>query len=336
VVSKLTPGEYEEVSSLLSQSGLTFEEGADATVIVEDTDGRITATASLFGEVIRMVAADQGYRESGLSSAAISALMETARARGVSRLFVYTKPDMAGRFESMGFRNIAGTDAVVLLEAGEPGISAYGNYLLENRSGGAERKGVTGAIVANCNPFTLGHRYLIERASSVCRRLYVVVVEEEKSRFSFADRFEMARAGIRGIENVTLLRSGPYAVSAATFPSYFLKSRAEAYLALEQAKLDLNLFLRLYVPALGINARFAGTEPHSRVTEIYNEAMREMLPPSGVEYVEIERLKAPDGRPVSASAVREMLDSEDVSGTEAYLPRSTISYLAGKAPWSAH
>jgi [citrate (pro-3S)-lyase] ligase len=335
VVSKLTPREREEVVRLLSRAGLVFEEGADATALAEDADGCIAAAASLFAEVIRMVAADPEYRESGLSSAVISALMETARAGGISRLFVYTKPDMAERFASMGFRNIAGTDAVALLEAGEPGIAAYENYLTENRRGGDRRDGVTGAIVANCNPFTLGHRYLIERASSACRHLYVIIVEEDISRFSFADRFEMARAGTRDIENAVLLRSGPYAVSAATFPSYFLKCRAETELALEQARLDMDLFLRRYVPALGINARFAGTEPHSEVTKIYNETMREILPPAGVEYIEIERVKAPDGRPVSASAAREMLDAGDISGIGNYLPRSTISYLAKKAPGGA-
>jgi [citrate (pro-3S)-lyase] ligase len=320
----MTPREREEVVRLLSRGGLTFEEGADAVVLVEDTDGRVAATASLFAGVIRMAAADPEYRESGLSSMAISALMETARAGGASRLFVYTKPDMAPRFTSMGFSNIAETGAVALLEAGEPGISSYRDYLMENSRGGG---GVTGAIVANCNPFTLGHRYLIERASSVCRCLYVIIVEEDVSRFSFADRFEMARAGTRGIENAVLLRSGPYAVSAATFPSYFLKCRAETEIAIEQARLDMDLFLRLYVPALGINARFAGTEPRSAVTKIYNDAMREILPPAGVEFVEIERVKAPDGMPVSASAVREMLDAGDISAMRGYLPRSTISRI---------
>jgi [citrate (pro-3S)-lyase] ligase len=331
VVSKMTPRERGEVVCLLSRAGLAFDEGADATALVEDADGRVAATSSLFGGVVRMVAADNEYRESGLSSLAVSALMETARARGVSRLFVYTKPDAAARFESMGFRNIAGTDAVVLLEAGEPGISSYRNYLLENRRGGTRRAGATGAVVANCNPFTLGHRYLIERASSACDRLYVIIAEEDVSRFSFADRFEMARAGTLGIENVVLLRSGPYAVSAATFPSYFLKCRAETEIAIEQARLDIDLFLRLYVPALGINARFAGTEPRSAVTKIYNDAMREMLSPAGVEFVEMERVKAPDGMPVSASAVREMLDADDVSAIGGYLPQSTISYIEGKA-----
>ncbi|MDR1137777.1 MAG: [citrate (pro-3S)-lyase] ligase [Synergistaceae bacterium] len=331
VVSKLSPGECEKIIRLLSQAGLAFEEGADATALVEDADDRIAATASLFGGVIRMVAASLDYREYGLSSVAISALMEVARARGISRLFIYTKPDMAERFMSMGFRNIASTESVVLMETGEPGISAYGKYLGKMRRDGTGRNGVTGAIVANCNPFTLGHRYLIEKASSVCGHLYVVIVEEDKSRFSFADRFGMASAGTRDIENVVLLRSGPYAVSSATFPAYFLKGLGETNLALEQSRLDLDLFLRLFVPALGINARFAGTDPFCAVTKIYNGAMKEILPPSGVTYTEIERLKAPDGVAVSASSVRGMLDSGDIAGLEGCLPQSTISYLADKA-----
>jgi [citrate (pro-3S)-lyase] ligase len=308
----------------MSGAGLSFDEGADAVAVVEDMNGKPAASASLFGYVIRMVAVDPVHQESGLAAMAISALMETARMRGVTRLFLYTKPGTAPRFASLGFKNIAETGAAALLETGEPGISAYRRYLAENRRSG---DGKIGCIAANCDPFTLGHRYLMDRASEACDHFYVIVAEEDKSRFSYPDRYEMVRLGTEDIGNMTLLRSGPYAVSDATFPTYFLKDRSERAAAAEQTRLDLALFLRLFVPALGINVRFVGTEPLSPVTNMYNEAMKEVLVPEGVEVAEIERAASASGDPISASAARAVLDSGDVSKLPSYLPAAVLNYM---------
>ena len=51
-----------------------------------------------------------------------------------------------------------------------------------------------GAIVMNCNPFTLGHRYLVEYAASQVEHLYIFAIEEDKSIFPFVDRFELIKA----------------------------------------------------------------------------------------------------------------------------------------------
>ncbi len=45
-----------------------------------------------------------------------------------------------------------------------------------------------------------------------------------------------------------------------------------------QARLDV-LFANLFVPGLGINVRFVGTEPYCPVTNAFNEAMKEILLP---------------------------------------------------------
>lgn len=327
--SSLSQLEKREVISLIESQSLFFEEGADFTALVKDADGGLAATASLFGNVIRMVAVSGEHRESGLSAVAISSLIEASRAAGISRLFLYTKPEAAVHFASLGFRNIAETDAVSLLEIGEPGIGAYREYLAENRV--SQRDGEkAGAIVVNCNPFTLGHRYLIERALERCALLYVIVVEADLSCFSFADRFAMVKDGVSDLEAagvVKVIRSGEYAISSATFSTYFLKDRAELPAARQQSKLDINLFIRLFVPALGIEARFFGREPSSSVTAVYNEEMLAALPQAGVEAVEIERETAPGRGFISASRVREMLSSKDTAELGLYLPESTISYL---------
>ena len=51
---------------------------------------------------------------------------------------------------------------------------------------GAEK---VGCIVMNCNPFTSGHRYLIEYALKNVDYLFIFVVEEDQSVFLFMTDF---------------------------------------------------------------------------------------------------------------------------------------------------
>ena len=46
-----------------------------------------------------------------------------------------------------------------------------------------------GAVVVNCNPFTLGHKFLIEESSKRVDTLIVFVVSEDESVFTFNERF---------------------------------------------------------------------------------------------------------------------------------------------------
>ena len=50
-----------------------------------------------------------------------------------------------------------------------------------------------GSLNVNCNPFTRGHRYLIEEALKRVDHLFLFVVEEDASEFSFKDRYEMVK-----------------------------------------------------------------------------------------------------------------------------------------------
>lgn len=86
------------------------------------------------------------------------------------------------------------------------------------------------------------------------------------------------------LPKVILHDSGPYIVSAATFPSYFLKQDQQA--SQVHAQLDLAVFERI-ARQLNIGARYVGEEPFSQVTALYNRTMAEMLPGSGVEFHEV-------------------------------------------------
>ena len=326
------PGDADRrrLASFLAARGLRFEGAPEVSVVLEDPEGAVAATASLEGKVIRLVATDPEWQEAGLAAVAVSRLLEWARERGRSHLFVYTKPDAALRFADLGFRELARVDPeVVLLEMGEPGAGAFRQELEASRDPlppGAS----AGAVVMNANPFTRGHRYLAEEARKRCDHLYLIVVETDRSVFPFSDRLALVRANVADLPGVRVVRSGDYAVSAATFPTYFLRDPAELPVARLQTRLDVTLFAELFVPALGLSRRFVGTEPYCPTTELYNRAMQEILPPRGVEFVEIPRL-AEAGDPVSASAVREALRSGRWDRVRALVPDPTWAYLRDPA-----
>jgi [citrate (pro-3S)-lyase] ligase len=188
----------------------------------------------------------------------------------------------------------------------------------------SETGGATGAIVMNCNPFTKGHRYLIELAASRVDTLIVFVVEQDLSFFRFRDRFKMVCDGVADLRNVRVLRSGKFIISTVTFPSYFSKDDPD--LANFDASLDVDFFGEYVAPALNIGIRFFGSEPHCRVTGAYNRQMRESLPKFRIKVEEIAR-KEIGGRPISASQVREALKSNDWPKIKELVPDSTLHYL---------
>ena len=144
-----------------------------------------------------------------------------------------------------------------------------------------------GAIVMNCNPFTLGHKYLIETASRKVGLIYIFVVEEDLSLFRYEDRFEMVRRGTAGLRNVIVVPSGKFILSALTFPEYFQKEE-EPEVRINAAG-DLAIFGTYIAPALGITIRFAGSEPFDAVTAQYNRQMAAELARYGIEFRCIER-----------------------------------------------
>ena len=177
-----------------------------------------------------------------------------------------------------------------------------------------------GVVVMNCNPFTLGHRYLIEQAAKQVERLFVMVVREDCSLFAYAERKAMVEQGVAHLENVTVIDGSEYAISQATFPTYFLKRLDDA--ADTQMLLDLDLFSRHIAPALGATVRFVGTEPTDRLTRRYNQLMHEVL----ADVREIVRLEK-EGNAVSASRVRKAMEHGDMSTIRQLVPPTTLPYI---------
>ena len=315
-VKRLRGNSLEQWRRLMDRAGLEPDTGWDQTVLVWDEDA-LAAAGSRLGNLLKCIAVDPEHRGEDLTAMLLSCLRAEAFQEGFRQLFLYTKPENERMFRGLFFYPVAKTDRVLLMEDRADGI---GSFLRSFPT--MPCRGPVGAAVMNCDPFTLGHRYLIEAAARECRWVYVFVLSEDRGRFPAADRLEMVRRGTADLDNVTVLPTGPYLISAATFPTYFLKDRDKSDTV--RCGLDIEIFLRYYVPHFGITHRYVGTEPLSPMTHRYNEELAAALPPAGIVLRQVPRLEGMSG-PVSASEVRRLLETgADISHL---VPYSTYQYL---------
>ena len=269
--------------------------------------------------MLKYVAVAPAYQGQDLTSTVVSELKKQALEQGCEHLFLYTKPQNELLFTPLFFYTVAKTDRVLLMENRKDGIRRFLSALPAKPPSDK-----VGAIVMNADPFARGHRYLVECAAAQCDVLYVFAVSEDKGRFSAADRMEMMRRGTADLTNVTVLPTGPYLVSRATFPTYFLKDREAATDV--HCALDVAIFARYFVPTFGITHRFVGSEPFSPTTSRYNDALREQLPKNGVQVVVVPRLEN-EGEAISAGRVRTLLESGDADAVRKLVPPTTLDYV---------
>lgn len=287
-----------ELAAFLSTQGLSLDEAPEFTAVMTER-GEIAAAASLCGDVVKYFAVDFEHRGGGVSGALLTEIRKYAFQKGVRRLYLVTKPENRALFEGLLFGEVAASKSSVLMESPPGGID---EFLSTVRCSSAAPP--VGAVVMNANPFTKGHRRLIEIAAAECGFVYVFVLSEEKSEFSAAERLAAVRRGTADLPNVGVFPTERYLVSAATFPAYFLKDKSRAAQAF--CELDIAVFTGRLAPALGITRRYVGTEPFCSTTAAYNAAMAAALPAAGCELVTVPRLEI-GGEPVSASRVRALL-----------------------------
>ena len=318
----------------LGENGLRME-ALDVYCAIEDEDGNILAGAGLSRDIIKCIAVASQARQEGLVAPLVSHLISLASARGILELKLFTKPENQAIFESLGFHVMASAPKAILMENGR-GLERYCAYLQ-----GFAKEGRCGVVVMNANPFTLGHQYLLEQTASQVDTLYVIPVKEDLSQFPYTERLAMIQAGSPLPSKVVVLEGSDYQISAATFPTYFLKDLSDA--AETQMRLDLDLFARHIAPALNAFVRFVGSEPLDALTNHYNTLMREVLP---IEVVEIPRLKFASAgdkaegnyflcgcsknqfpSEISASYVRKALEVGDFAAAAVLCPRSSWPYL---------
>jgi len=182
--------------------------------------------------------------------------------------------------------------------------------------------GVTG------NPFPRGHLHLVETAARQVERLYLFVVREDRSVFPFKVRLRLAQEATAHLPNVTILDTSRYAVSAGTFPSYFMKRLDE--LAAAQIQIDLRLFAQRIAPRFHIACRIVGEEPLCPTTAAYNEAMPEILAAHGIQWIEIPRIQG-EGHPICATRVRRAFARGDFATLKHLVPPSTLAFLQSES-----
>ena len=302
-------------AALLAKCGLEQTQ-AEHTVLVWEGDV-LAATGSRDGNILKCIAVDDAYQGQGLTAAVLTHLRQNAFQAGFSQLFLYTTPRNEHLFTPLLFYPIVRTAKVLLMEDDARGIHNFLGAL-------DAPEGECGAIVMNADPFTLGHRYLAEAAAQQCRQLLIFVLSEDKGRFPADVRMELVRRGTADLPNVTVLPTGPYLISSATFPTYFLKDRDSA--ADVHCMLDIEIFTRYFAPRFSITRRFVGTEPLSNLTARYNDILMQQLPKRGIQITELPRLEK-NGAPISASTVRKALDAGDQETVHSLVPQSTYDYL---------
>jgi len=326
-ISRIYPSDkrgIQKAEELLIQEGIRLDGNLDYTCGMYDDNYNLIATGSCFKNTLRCMAVSSEHQGEGLMNEIVTHLINIQFERGNTHLFLYTKCTSAKFFGDLGFYEIARIDGeLVFMENDRTGFQNYLLNLKKETGTAAEGKQRIAAIVMNANPFTLGHRYLVEKAAQENDLVHLFAVSEDASLVPYSVRKELIRKGTADLSNVMIHDSGPYIISSATFPSYFQKD-AEAVIR-GHALLDLTIFSRI-AEALDIQRRYVGEEPKSLVTGIYNEIMQTQLPEHGVECIVIPRLSL-ESEAVSASTVREALQSGDMETFRRLVPASTYNYF---------
>lgn len=312
-----------ELIEFLAKFDLIYEEDIEYTIIYKH-ENEIIATGSISGPVIKCTAVNPNYQNEGLLNKLISDLIKYEYSLSNHHLFVFTKPIYLNKFKKQGFKEISTIKGKIsMLEFGIENINDYKNYLLKKIDKKIINKDKVTALVLNANPFTKGHQYLLEKAAEESDFVVVFIVEEDKSVFPTEIRYQLAKKAAAPFNNVEVLKGGDYIISSATFPSYFT---AQEDIASVHAELDLNIFAEHIAPVIGINWRYVGKEPYSKVTNLYNKKMKKILKEAGINIKEIKRKKLAD-KPVSASLVRKLIKRNKMKEVEKLIPSVTRDFL---------
>lgn len=355
-VSRILPTDkraVRQMDALLEKEGIERDKNLDYSIGLFDDNYDLVATGSCFANTLRCMAVSSEHQGEGLMNQIISHLIEFQYSRGNTSLFLYTKCNTARFFGDLGFYEIARVEGkVVFMENRRTGFADYLKRLQKETSAFFEsEKGQAllaqnkmhaqlsenaacagpsakiGAVIMNANPFTLGHRYLLQQAAASVDLLHVFVVSEDASLVPFSVRRQLVAEGSADLPNVICHETGPYMISNATFPSYFLKDSDTVIRS--HAKLDIQVFLRI-AKALSVTDRFVGEEPFSQVTGIYNQVMAEELASAGLNCHVIPR-KADEEGAISASEVRCLIRDGNFEVLKKKVPACTFRYFTSEA-----
>jgi [citrate (pro-3S)-lyase] ligase len=318
----------QKVKEFLNANDLDIAHDVEIFVVFKE-HRKIIACGGLSGNILKCVAVSEERRGEGIILKLMTHLLNLAYEKGRQELFLFSKPKNKELFEGCGFKLVQIYKNDIMLMENNQNLSFYQNKLRKYKKEGK----VVGSIVMNANPFTLGHKYLVETAAKKSDWLHLFVVKEDASDFAFVDRLNLIRKGLKDIPNLSIHEGSNYIVSKATFPTYFIKDKGKVEDL--YAKLDLSIFKNQIAPCLGITHRFVGTEPTCAVTNNYNKNMKEILekdeegnPPIYVD--EIPRITY-RSEAISASHVRKLLKKKEYEEISNIVPKSTYEFLMKEA-----
>ncbi|WP_067140551.1 [citrate (pro-3S)-lyase] ligase [Oceanivirga salmonicida] len=314
--------ELEQLKSFLNTLDLDYDIFCDYTISLLNDDYKIIATVSKEKNIIKCFGVAKEYQGEGYANKLLTIIHNKILDENYDYKMVFTKYDNKLIFESMGYTKVAFTDEVILLENGKENIEQFlDNVIIENKIDISKDSAM---IVMNCNPFTNGHRYLIENASKEYKQVIVFVLEEDKSEFPFEIRIKLVKEGVKDLKNVIVIPSGRYIISSATFPSYFIKEKTK--LLKEYIKLDSEIIISKFCKKLNIICRYLGSEELCSVTSKYNEYIKEIFPKNGIEVKIIPRKKINETI-ISASLVRKLINENKIEELRELVPKTTFDYI---------
>lgn len=311
-----------QIEAFLTRFDLVLDQDVDHIYYFEEA-GQIIATLSSAGDTIKAVAVDPEYQGESLALQLFEEATKRFAKIGIDSFRVFTKTKYAPQFASMKMRLLASTDTVAILEGGSNGIDSTIQGIrdtIENITKTDLTKLDLGTVVVNCNPVTKGHLGLMEYAARKHDFLIVFVLEEDRSFFSFKERYALLHLALMNVPNAIMVPSSKYIVSALTFPSYFLKTVAER--DFEHAKLDAILFRDYFMPKLHLKMRYIGTETDA-VMVLYNNTLLDILHGR----IELIQRYTQDDSVISASLVRKLIQAGDIDSALALVPEATRGLL---------
>lgn len=317
-----TQNQRQDVQALLEAQGLSYEQNVDETALLYDDVG-LLATASYAANVIKMVAVRQGEEGQDHMAKVLTALIKRLSKANHSHTFLYTRPGQEHYFKPYGYQTILSTSSVAFMERG----GSIREFLSEQAASLPNASNV-GCVVINANPLTLGHAHLIDTLAANHDLGLTFVVAEDHSVFPFTLRDRLVRAYAERYSHLVVLSTGPYLVSKASFPSYFLNE--DTLHASAHASLDVALYQTFFMPYFNLQARYVGEEPFSPTTAHYNRVMKEALN----EHLTIIPRKTHQHEPISASKVRALLRDDRLEEACALVPKEVAEYL--KSSEGAH
>ncbi|NLA95222.1 MAG: GNAT family N-acetyltransferase [Clostridiaceae bacterium] len=265
----------QEWETLLMSAGLTADPPYSSIYGIFD-DGRLVATGARDQNRLKCVAVDPEHRGGPLFSQLLTGIIAHAFDLGITKLYLYSKPEAVASFARAGFHPLAATpEGITFMERGRP---SFDEYLEERRleTEGYDKqygrlKGSVESLVIDGDQITASGFALIRDAAGRAARVHLFVMGGEGA----TDRLRQRTDQLRGI---IYHPAQGYFIPSPVFPAYYLPDERER--TKTQATLDALLLRDRIAPALGISGRTVLEDPEDPLQTLYNERLEAFISPA--------------------------------------------------------